>query len=35
MATHIPQLDFGVWQADNDRLLKAVHHALDTGYRLD
>ena len=30
----IPQLGLGVWQADNDQVIKAVHHALDTGYRL-
>ncbi len=34
MATLIPQLGLGVWQADNDQVIKAVHHAFDTGYRL-
>lgn len=32
--TSIPQLGFGVWQIDNDEVLKAVGHALDVGYRL-
>lgn len=30
----IPQLGLGVWKADNNQVIKAIHHALDTGYRL-
>lgn len=30
----IPQLGLGVWQADNHQVVNAIHHALDTGYRL-
>ncbi|EEG84722.1 2,5-diketo-D-gluconic acid reductase A family protein [Proteus penneri ATCC 35198] len=30
----IPQLGLGVWKADNHQVVKAIHHALDTGYRL-
>lgn len=31
---YIPQLGFGVWQIDNDKVGDAVRVALDTGYRL-
>ena len=27
-------LNLGVWKADNHQVVKAIHHALDTGYRL-
>ena len=30
----IPQLGLGVWKADSNQVIKAIHHALDTGYRL-
>jgi 2,5-diketo-D-gluconate reductase A len=32
--TQIPQLGFGVWQIDNDKVGEAVATALETGYRL-
>lgn len=30
----IPQLGFGVWQIENDKVVDAVSHALSVGYRL-
>jgi len=31
--TIMPQLGLGVWKADNDEVVEAIHKALDVGYR--